>query len=144
MKVGVSGRLLSQFGLKVGLLVLPVLLALCAAFGIVIGAFDLGVASFFVLVALAKLFAVVARSSTFEPSFRVLYQPVASADRLSYQSHVEGTAKQLAVGVVGVALLLFQPRPVVRRAEALLRPRADRRRLGRRESSRRTANTASG
>ena len=107
MKVGVSGRLLAQFGLKVGLLVLPVLLALCAGFGILIGVFDLGVASFFVLVALAKLFAVVARSSTFEPSFRVLYQPVSSADRLSYQSHVEGTAKQLAVGVIGVALLLF-------------------------------------
>lgn len=107
MKVGVSGRLLSQFGLKVGLLVLPVLIGLSAAFGIVIGVFGLGVASFFVLVALAKLFAVVARSSTFEPSFRVLYQPVESADRLSYQSHVEGTAKQLAVGVIGVALLLF-------------------------------------
>lgn len=107
MKVGVSGRLLSQFGLKVGLLVLPGLLALCALFGVAIGTFGLGVASFFVLVALAKLFAVVARSSTFEPSFRVLYQPVAAADRLSYQSHVEGTARQLAVGVVGVALLLF-------------------------------------
>ena len=107
MKVVVSGRLLSQFGLKVGLLVLPVLLALCALFGVAIGTFGLGVASFFVLVALAKLFAVVARSSTFEPSFRVLYQPVSGADRLSYQSHVEGTAKQLAVGVIGVALLLF-------------------------------------
>jgi ATP:ADP antiporter, AAA family len=107
MKVAVSGRLLSQFGLKVGLLVLPVLLALCAAFGIVIGGLGLGAAHFFVVVALAKLVAVVARSSAFEPSFRVLYQPVEARDRLSYQSHVEGTAKQLAVGVVGVALLLF-------------------------------------
>ena len=107
MKVAVSGRLLSQFGLKVGLLVLPVLLALCAGFAIVIGGFGLGAAHFFVLVALAKLVAVVARSSAFEPSFRVLYQPVPSVDRLSYQSHVEGTAKQLAVGVVGVGLLVF-------------------------------------
>jgi len=107
MKVAVSGRLLSQFGLKVGLLVLPVLLAVCAGFAIAIGGFGLGAAHFFVLVALAKLVAVVARSSAFEPSFRVLYQPVASVDRLSYQSHVEGTAKQLAVGVIGVALLLF-------------------------------------
>lgn len=107
MKVGVSGRLLGQFGVKVGLLVLPVLLGLCAGFGVAIGAFGLGAAHFFVLVALAKLVAVVARSSAFEPSFRVLYQPVSSAERLSYQSHVEGTAKQLAVGVIGVALLLF-------------------------------------
>lgn len=107
MKVAVSGRLLSQFGLKVGLLVLPVLLALTAGFAVAIGGFGLGAAHFFVVVALAKLFAVVARTSAFEPSFRVLYQPVPAADRLSYQSHVEGTAKQLAVGVVGVALLFF-------------------------------------
>lgn len=107
MKVGVSGRLLGQFGLKVGLLVLPVLLAVCAGFGVAIGTLGLGAAHFFVLVALAKLFSVVARSSAFEPSFRVLYQPVPAVDRLSYQSHVEGTAKQLAVGVIGVALLLF-------------------------------------
>lgn len=107
MKVGVSGRLLGQFGVKVGLLVLPVLLAVCAGFGVVIGGLGLGAAHFFVLVALAKLVAVVARSSAFEPSFRVLYQPVPGVERLSYQSHVEGTAKQLAVGVVGVALLLF-------------------------------------
>lgn len=107
MKVAVSGRLLSQFGLKVGLLVLPVLLALCAGFAITAGGLGLGAALFFVVVALAKLFAVVARSSAFEPSFRVLYQPIPGVDRLSYQSHVEGTAKQLAVGIIGVALLLF-------------------------------------
>jgi HEAT repeat protein len=107
MKVAVSGRLLSHFGLKVGLFVLPVLLAVCAALGITIGGLGLGAAHFFVVVALAKLFSVAARSSTFEPSFRVLYQPVPGIDRLAYQSHVEGTAKQLAVGVIGVALLLF-------------------------------------
>ena len=30
-----------------------------------------------------------------------------AVDRISFQTHVEGTAKQLATGVVGVALLLF-------------------------------------
>jgi AAA family ATP:ADP antiporter len=107
LKVGVSGPLLSQFGLNVGLLVLPVVLSISAIFAILIGSFGLGAANFFVLVALSKLVAVTGRSSTFEPSFRVLYQPVASSERTAYQSHVEGTARQVAIGVVGVALLLF-------------------------------------
>jgi AAA family ATP:ADP antiporter len=107
MKVGVSGPLLSQFGLNVGLLVLPVLLSVSAGFAILVGSFGLGAANFFVLVALSKLVAVVGRSSTFEPSFRVLYQPVAPSERIGYQSHVEGTFRQLSIGAVGVALWLF-------------------------------------
>jgi len=111
MKVFVSGRLLGQFGLKVGLLVLPVVLAICAGLAIVIGNLGLKAAHFFVLVALSKLLWVVARTSTFLPSFRVLYQPVPRADRLAYQTHVDGTAKELATGLVGLALLGFSSSP---------------------------------
>ncbi len=107
LKVFLSGRLLSQFGLKFGLMVLPAVLAIVAGLAIAVGSLGLAAAHFFVLIALAKLVWVVMRTSTFEPSFRVLYQPVPAVDRLSFQTHVEGTAKQLATGVVGVALLLF-------------------------------------
>lgn len=107
MKVGVSGPLLSYFGLNVGLLVLPVLLSVSAGFAIMVGSFGLGAANFFVLVALSKLVAVVGRSSTFEPSFRVLYQSVGPSERFAYQSHVEGTARQFSIGAIGLALLLF-------------------------------------
>ena len=51
--------------------------------------------------------AVAGRSSTFEPSFRVLYQPIGPSERIAYQSHVEGTARQISIGAVGLALLLF-------------------------------------
>jgi HEAT repeat protein len=88
-------------------MVLPVLLSICAGFAIAIGTLGLSAASFFVLVALSKMVWVVTRTSMFEPSFRVLYQPVEPVDRLAFQTHVEGTAKQLATGVVGVALLVF-------------------------------------
>ena len=107
MKVGVSGPLLSHFGLNVGLLVLPVLLSVSAGFAILVGSFGLGAANFFVLVALSKLVAVVGRSAMFEPSFRVLYQPVGPSERIAYQSHVEGTFRQISIGAVGLALLLF-------------------------------------
>ncbi len=107
MKVGVSGPLLSHFGLNVGLLVLPVLLSVSAGFAIVVGSLGLGAANFFVLVALSKLVAVAGRSSTFEPSFRVLYQPIGPSERIAYQSHVEGTARQLSIGAVGITLLFF-------------------------------------
>ena len=84
VKVGVSGPLVSQFGLKVGLLVLPVLLSVSAGLAILVGTFRLGSANFFVLVALSKLVAVVGQSALFEPSFRVLYQSVGPSrtDRL--------------------------------------------------------------
>ncbi len=110
-KVFLSGRLLTQFGLGFGLLAMPVLLAGCAAFAIAIGTLGLPVAHFFVLVALAKLIFIVTRTTTFEPAFRVFYQPIPAIERLSFQAHVEGTARQLAVGVVGVGLLLWSRSP---------------------------------
>lgn len=109
-KVFLSGRLLGQFGLGFGLLAVPVLLAACALLAVAIGAAGLPAAHFFVLVALAKLVWIVSRTSTFEPAFRVLYQPV-GAERLAFQTHAEGTARQIAIGVVGVALLLWSRRP---------------------------------
>ena len=75
-KVFLSGRLLTQFGLKFGLVAMPVLLAGCAGFAIAIGTLGLPAAHFFVLVALAKLVWIVSRTTTFEPAFRVFYQPV--------------------------------------------------------------------
>lgn len=110
-KVFLSGRLLTQFGLRFGLLAMPVLLLGCAAFAIAIGTLGLPAAHFFVLVALAKLVFIVTRTTTFEPAFRVFYQPLPGTERLSFQAHVEGTARQLAVGVVGVGLLLFSRSP---------------------------------
>jgi AAA family ATP:ADP antiporter len=107
LKVFLSGRLLSQFGLKVGLMALPGVLGIVAGLAIAVGSFGLAATQFFVLIALAKLVWVVMRTSTFEPTFRVLYQPVPAAERLSFQTHVEGTTRQLATGLVGVALLLF-------------------------------------
>lgn len=106
LKVTVSGPLISAFGLGAGMLVLPVTLLVPVGLGVLVGAIGLSSATFFVLVVLTKLLAVAGRTSTFEPAFRVLYQPLAPSTRLSYQSHVEGTARQLAVGVVGIALLL--------------------------------------
>ena len=105
-KVFLSGRLINQFGLGFGLLAVPVLLATCVGFAIAIGVLGLPAAHFFVLVALSKLVWIVSRTTTFEPSFRVLYQPV-GAERLAFQTHAEGTARQLAIGIVGVALLLL-------------------------------------
>jgi len=111
MKAFLSGRLLNQFGLRFGLMVVPALLSLCGVFAIVIGTLGLEATHFFVLVALSKLVWVVSRTSMFLPSFRVLYQPVQGINRLAFQTHVEGTAKQLATGFVGLGLLAFSRSP---------------------------------
>jgi CRP-like cAMP-binding protein/ATP/ADP translocase len=102
-----SGRLLNRHGLKVGLILLPFMLAigtlLAALAGTVFGA----VALFFWLVAMNRLTDRVLRKSIFKPAFLILYQPLRASERLSTQVAVEGIVGPVASGLAGITLLLF-------------------------------------
>ncbi|MCP4656401.1 MAG: MFS transporter, partial [bacterium] len=106
MKSLVSGRLLSQFGLRTALLVLPGTLLLCALAAVAAGIFP-GPATtgFFLLVAGAKLLWLVLRKSVFEPSSKVLYQPLPVTERMTFQTRIEGNVRQTATFVGGIVLL---------------------------------------
>jgi hypothetical protein len=107
VKTFLSGRLLSQFGLRAGLLALPAALLGCALLAVGAGA-AAGSRSiaFFVLVALAKLVWTMLARSVFDPAYRMLYQPLSPDRRLAFQAGLEGRVRQLAVFLVGTVLAL--------------------------------------
>ncbi|MFP5286593.1 MAG: hypothetical protein ACLGI9_12700, partial [Thermoanaerobaculia bacterium] len=101
-----AGRILAGFGLRPGLVLLPLTLLLCtagaAAAGALLGEHN-GV--FFLFIALGKLLWLALRRSIFDPSVRVLYQPLGEGERLAAQTRVEGLVQQLGTGLAGALLL---------------------------------------
>jgi hypothetical protein len=105
MKSVLAGRLLTAFGLRFGLAALPLTLLLCATGAALVGAWKGSGALFFLLVVLAKLVWLVLRKSLFDPSLRVLFQPLPESERLAFQSRLEGLVQQLSTGLAGLLLL---------------------------------------
>lgn len=103
-----AGRFLASFGLRAGLVLLPLTLLLCTAGAVAAGAL-LGEQNglFFLFVVLGKLLWLVLRRATFDPSIRVLYQPLAAGERLAVQTRIEGLVQQLGTGLAGALLLAF-------------------------------------
>ncbi|HEY8075680.1 MAG TPA: Npt1/Npt2 family nucleotide transporter, partial [Labilithrix sp.] len=103
----VSRPLLGRFGIRVGVLVLPILHALCALATILSG---------FVGAPANVVFAfVIANQGVYKTfkhpidnaSFKVLYQPVKPEQRLAAQIAVEIVFSPIVVGVAGGVMLLF-------------------------------------
>lgn len=106
VKTVLSGRLLNRYGIRIGLIVLPAILALAVALAAVTGTF-LGIGTmFFAFVAFGKLMERVLRSGINDPTFQILYQPLPAHERLGFQSMVEGVPKA-AGNLIGGGLLLF-------------------------------------
>ena len=103
----VTGPVISRYGLVVGLLACPVLVAASAAVvavsGTVVGA---GLLVFW-LALLTKLASDVLEASIHRSSFLVLYQPLAPRQRLRVQTTVETLAEPVAVACAGVVLLVL-------------------------------------
>ena len=103
----VSRPLLHRFGVRLGLLVLPALHLLCTAGILATSALGGGASVVF-------WFAVANQGvyDTFKhpidnPSFKVLYQPLARDARLTTQIAVEAVINPLVIGVAGGVMLLF-------------------------------------
>jgi AAA family ATP:ADP antiporter len=108
VKSVVSGRLVNRFGIKAGLSMLPVMIAATVLAGVIMGSF-MGVETslFFWCIILTKLFDRVGRRSVYEPSFRILYQPLKAEQRMAFQTKTEGILEPLVTGVAGGLLLIF-------------------------------------
>ncbi len=105
LKVFVSGRLLTQYGIRISLLSLPVVLLIsigCAAFfGSIFGAASI----FFVFIVFARLLERSFRGAIYDPAFQILYQPMPPDQRLAFQSQIEGIPKALGTVITGVVIL---------------------------------------
>jgi hypothetical protein len=103
----VSRPLLHRFGIRVGVLVLPVLHAICAAATIVTGMLGAGAAIVFWFVIANQGIYKTFKHPIDNASFKVLYQPLKPEQRLAAQIAVEIIFSPVVVGVAGGIMLLF-------------------------------------
>ncbi|MCF8297344.1 MAG: hypothetical protein K9J13_07385 [Saprospiraceae bacterium] len=107
LKTFLTGRLISKYGIKLGLIILPLALIFSFTLSSVSGTLYGTAAMFFSFIMLSKLFTRSLRSSFHDPAFQILYQPLAPEERLSVQSKIEGGPKALGNAIAGVLLLIL-------------------------------------
>jgi HEAT repeat protein len=101
----ISGFVLTRFGLRTGLLALPVALSVATMLLLLLGG-PLNIAlAVFGGAALARFLGSVLQPSLQRSAQMVLYQPLPSDQRLRVQATVEGTIEPIATGVAGLLLL---------------------------------------
>lgn len=100
-----SNRLLSRWGVKVGLSILPTFATIIILISTFIG-FSFGTASiiFFLLMAINKSMERILRRGLDDPSFNILYQPLSGRIKLAVQAKV-GVVMQMSIGIGGLILL---------------------------------------
>lgn len=99
-----SSRILSRFGVRLGLLIMPFTLTLIT-FAALITGFSVGTAAilFLALMTLNKSMERILRRGLDDPAFNILYQPLPAGQQLAVQSKV-GVVMQFAIGIAGVLL----------------------------------------
>lgn len=106
-KTVLAGRLLNQYGLRLGLSILPSLLICFSIVAAVGGMAEVSVTLLFIPMAMNKLFDRAARKALDEPSVKILYQPLEPDIKLVVQTQAEGKAKQIAIIASGILLIIF-------------------------------------
>jgi ATP:ADP antiporter, AAA family len=100
----VYDRIVAMYGLKIGLVILPVLLGLFTLLSSLIGFIPDAIVLFFLAISLSKLFAASLRDAVEDPSFKMLFQPLDARIRFDVQAKVEGVVNQFAVVIAGAIL----------------------------------------
>jgi len=107
LKTFLTGRIISKYGIKIGLVLLPLSLIFSFTLASVSGTLYGTAAMFFSFIMLSKLFARAFRASFHDPAFQILYQPLIPDERLAVQSKIEGGPKALGNAIAGVLLLIL-------------------------------------
>lgn len=103
-----TGRIISRFGLRAGLLATPALTVLCTAALAVTGSINPNLILVLFWLAVAGKFANEGVGfSLDQTASALLYQPIAESDRIRAQTITEGIVQPLAIGMAGLLLLLF-------------------------------------
>ena len=102
----VSGRLLSRFGVRAGLLVLPAAHILCTVAIVVTTSIPLPIVVFWLVISNQGLYKIL-KHPIDNPSFKILYQPLPRRDRLVAQIGVEVIVTPMAIAVGAALMLLF-------------------------------------
>jgi hypothetical protein len=106
VRVLVSGRLLARFGILVGLLVLPAA-HIAATLGVVAASsIPLPIAVFWLVISNQGLYKTL-NHPVYNPSFKVLYQPMPRRDRLAAQIFVEVILTPIAIAFAAALMIAF-------------------------------------
>ena len=111
MKTYVYGNFMKIFGIKVSLLLSPIVLILLSIIVAVSGVLDghtlkgTGFIFFFLVLALSRLSSISLKSSIEDPSFAVLYQTVNQPWRYKLQIGINGTINELSALFAGMLLI---------------------------------------
>ena len=106
-------RILSMYGIRTSLLLLPVILFTFTALALVAGyiyGFDVSSPEFiwfFLFIALSKLFVSTLREATENPVFKLFFMPIDSRIRFDIQAKIEGTINEFSRAFSGGILLLL-------------------------------------
>ncbi len=103
--------LIRNYGLKISLVISPILISVLAAVSILIGltmgytpAATSGFMIFFLILALGRLFSKSLKDSIESPSFKVIYQTLDEKIRFEVQSGMDGTVNEISALTTGLIL----------------------------------------
>ncbi len=111
LKTFVAGRLISKYGIKLGLIVFPLVLMISFFLASLSGIFYGTLTIFFSAVTLGRLFTRAARTSFQDPASQLLFQPIQADIRSEFQSKIEGGPKAFGNIIAGIIIgaLAFIP-----------------------------------
>lgn len=115
MQTFVNDRIIGNYGIKVSLYVLPVIVsifAIGALFTGLIFGYDIALAPttfifFFLFMALTRLFNATLRDSLENPVYKLLFIPLDSRLRFGIQAKVEGVVNESGRFIAGISIFLF-------------------------------------
>lgn len=114
MQVFIGDNIIEQYGVKVSLLILPILVAFFTLLAGLMGLFNDSNAittgnnlMFFVFIALSKLFFSVAKDTFEDPILKNFFIPLDISIRHDVQAKVEGVFRQFSWGLAGIAIFAF-------------------------------------
>ncbi len=112
-KVFISGKLIQMYGLKVNLLILPIVLVFFTIIASIMGTIGNYEGEpgkfvfFFMFIISSKLFAQSLRVSIEVPAFKIMYQPLDKGIRYDVQARIDGFINELSAFLGGVILYVF-------------------------------------
>ena len=115
MQTFVNDKIISNYGIKVSLYILPVIVGLFSIGALVTGIFfghDIALTPntfifFFLFMALTRLFNAMLRDSLENPVYKLLFIPLDSRLRFGIQAKVEGVVNESGRFVAGISIFLF-------------------------------------
>lgn len=105
IKTFLYNRLITKYGMRAGIIILPASLAFSFILAVLYGLSYDTTAIFFACIVLARFFMSAVRKAISDPVYQMLYQPVPASSRLEIQGRIEGRAKSVGGLIAGIFLL---------------------------------------